>query len=77
MPIEHGGYQELMSEVPFVLDAFFELGDRAREFVREHTVRTAKGMAGFVSRTDAGGELELNDLEDLRGYLLCGGRDRR
>ncbi len=68
MPIEHQGYQELMSEVPFVLDAYFRLGDRARELVRSHTVRTAEGMAGFVARTDDGGELELRDLEDLRGY---------
>ncbi len=67
-PIDHAGYQELMSEVPFVLDAFFELGDEAREIVRRHTVRTADGMAGFVARTDDGGELELSDLEDLRGY---------
>ncbi len=68
MPIEHAGYQELMSEVPFVLDAFFGLGDQARELVRSHTVRTSEGMAGFVARTDGAGELELDDLEDLRGY---------
>ncbi len=68
MPIEHGGYQELMSEVPFVLDAYFRLGDDARELVRRHTVRTARGMAGFVARTDDDGELGLRDLQDLRGY---------
>ncbi len=68
MPIEHQGYQELMSEVPFVLDAFFQLEDRARELVRRHTVRTAEGMAAFVARTDDDGELGLCDLEDLRGY---------
>ncbi len=68
MPIEHQGYQELMAEVPFVLDAFFRLGERARELVRCHTVRTAEGMAGFVARTGDDGELNLEDLEDLRGY---------
>lgn len=68
MPIDHGGYQELMVEVPFVLDAFFRLGDDARELVRQHTVRTSQGMAGFVARTDDDGELGLRDLEDLRGY---------
>ncbi len=68
IPIEHEGYQELMSEVPFVLDAFFRLGDEARELVRRHTVRTAEGMAGFVARTDDEGELGLLNLEDLRGY---------
>ncbi len=68
MPIEHRGYQELMAEVPFVLDAFFALGDEARELVHRHTVRTAKGMAGFVARTDDDGELGLVDLQDLRDY---------
>ncbi len=68
VPIEHAGYQELMAEVPFVLEAFFELGDAAREIVRVHTVRTAVGMAGFVSRTHESGELQLRDLEDLRDY---------
>jgi len=68
VPIEHAGYQELMAEVPFVLEAFFELGDEAREIVRVHTVRTAVGMAGFVSRTLENGELQLKNLEDLRDY---------
>ncbi len=68
MPIEHQGYQELMSEVPFVLDAYFRLGEEARELVRSHTVRTARGMADFVARTDDDGELGLRDLDDLRGY---------
>ncbi len=68
MPIEHGGYQELMSEVPFVLDAYFALGEEARELVCRHTVRTARGMAGFVARADDQGELGLRDLQDLRDY---------
>jgi farnesyl-diphosphate farnesyltransferase len=68
VPIDHGGYQELMAETPFVLDAFFELRPAARELIREHTVRTAQGMAGFVARTDGGGDLRLADLDDLREY---------
>ena len=67
-PIDHRGYQELMAEAPRVLDAFFELRPEARELVREHTERTARGMAGFVARTDRDGELRLSDLEDLRDY---------
>ncbi|MEM7584012.1 MAG: squalene/phytoene synthase family protein [Acidobacteriota bacterium] len=67
-PIEHVGYQELMGQVPFVLEAYFELGDSARELVRQHTVRTAEGMAGFVGRTDDQGELRLDSLQDLRDY---------
>ena len=68
MPIDHGGYQELMTEVPFVLEAFFRLGPEARELLRSHTVRTARGMGGFVARTDDQGELGLRDLQDLRDY---------
>ncbi len=68
VPIEHEGYQELLSETPAVLDAFFGLGDAARELVRGHTVRTAEGMAGFVERTGDDGELRLADVPDLRAY---------
>ncbi len=68
VPIDHEGYQELMAEVPFVLDAYFDLSAAARQLVREHTVRTAEGMAGFVTRTGDDGHLDLRDLDDLRGY---------
>ena len=67
-PIDHAGYQELLAEVPAVLTAFFDLEPRARELVREHTVRTAEGMADVVRRTGGDGELELETLEDLRHY---------
>jgi len=68
VPIEHEGYQELLSETPAVLDAYFGLGASAGELVRGHTVRTAEGMAGFVERTDDDGELRLADVADLRAY---------
>ncbi len=68
MPIDHAGYQELMAEVPAVLDAYFELREDARELICDHTVRTARGMAVFVERTGDDGELKLADLEDLRQY---------
>lgn len=68
VPIDHAGYQELMEEVPFVLEAFFGLSPAARELVRHHTCRTASGMAEFVQRTNPGGELELRDLDDLKHY---------
>jgi len=67
-PIEHAGYQELLRETPFVLEAFFALGEPARAIVRHHTVRTARGMAGFVARTGDDGALRLRDLQDLRDY---------
>lgn len=68
VPIDHQGYQELLTEVPAVLDAYFELGREARRLVGEHTVRTAVGMAEFVHRTDDAGRLRLRDLEDLCAY---------
>ncbi len=68
VPIDHDGYQELLHEVPFVLDAFFELSPQAQELVREHVARTCRGMAEFVSRSDEQGELQLVDLEDLQHY---------
>jgi len=70
-PIEHEGYQELMREVPFVLDAFFELAASARERVRHHTRRTSERMAAFVARTGDDGELRLGGLEDLRDYCYA------
>lgn len=68
VPTEHEGYSELMQHLPAVFEAFCDLGPEARKLVRQHTVRTAKGMAGFVARTDSKGELKLDDLEDLREY---------
>ncbi|HEX9733335.1 MAG TPA: squalene/phytoene synthase family protein [Thermoanaerobaculia bacterium] len=68
VPIDHAGYQQLMADLPAVLDAFFQLREPARRLVCEHTVRTARGMAGFVERTGEDGELRLADLEDLREY---------
>lgn len=68
VPIDHEGYQELLAEVPAVLDAYFDLRPAARRLVGEHTVRTAVGMAEFVHRTDDEGRLRLRDLEDLCDY---------
>ncbi|NKB87772.1 MAG: hypothetical protein GKS06_06085 [Acidobacteria bacterium] len=66
-PIEHEGYLDLLRETPAVIEAFQELEPEAREIIRRHTLRTARGMARFVDRTVAG-QLRLNDLEDLRDY---------
>ena len=67
-PIDHAGYQELTEEIPFVLEAFFELHPEARALIAEHTCRTAHGMADYVNRTDDDGELVLRDLDDLKHY---------
>ena len=64
----HAGYAELMSETPAVLEAFLALQPPAVVAIREHVVRSAEGMAGFVRRTADDGVLSLRDLGDLRGY---------
>jgi farnesyl-diphosphate farnesyltransferase len=68
VPCDQAGYRDLLAELPQVLDAFFELAPEAVALTREHTLRTCRGMAGFVGRTDDRGELRLRDLDDLRGY---------
>jgi len=63
----HEGYQELMSEVPFVLDSFFALSPGAIAPIRKHVIRSADGMASIVART-RGGELTLHSVQDLKDY---------
>ncbi len=67
-PCEHEGYLELLREMPAVMVAYQELAPEAREAIRLHTVRTAEGMRGYVSRMDSKGTLRLKDVEDLRSY---------
>jgi farnesyl-diphosphate farnesyltransferase len=61
------GDRELLSEVPFVLDAFRALSPGAVEAIRRHVIRSADGMADFVART-RDGRLALSDLDDLKAY---------
>ncbi|HEY4574463.1 MAG TPA: squalene/phytoene synthase family protein, partial [Thermoanaerobaculia bacterium] len=68
VPCEQPGYQELLAALPFVLDSFFALTPAAVAMIREHVLRTSRGMSGFVSRTDDQGELRLRDLPDLQAY---------
>ena len=66
-PSPHAGYQELIAEVPFVLDAFFALPPAAVDAIRAHVIRSGEGMAGYVART-RGGKLVLSDIADLKAY---------
>lgn len=68
VPCEQPGYQDLLAELPSVLDSFFALSPEAVNLIRDHTVRTAQGMAGFVARTTDSGELRLRDVADLQAY---------
>jgi farnesyl-diphosphate farnesyltransferase len=61
-------YRELLADLPGVLEEFFALAPAAIELIRRHMMRTIRGMARYVARTDAAGELRLADLADLRGY---------
>ncbi|MEO6192814.1 MAG: squalene/phytoene synthase family protein [Thermoanaerobaculia bacterium] len=68
VPCEQLGYRELLADLPFVLDAFFALSPEAVGLIREHVLRTSRGMAGFVARTTDEGELRLRDVRDLQDY---------
>ncbi|HEY0514889.1 MAG TPA: squalene/phytoene synthase family protein [Thermoanaerobaculia bacterium] len=68
VPCEQLGYRELLADLPLVLDAFFALSPEAVGLIREHVLRTSRGMAGFVSRTTDEGELRLRDVADLQAY---------
>ncbi|MEO8585196.1 MAG: squalene/phytoene synthase family protein [Acidobacteriota bacterium] len=63
----HPGYQELISEIPFVMDAFRSLSPGAVEAIRGPVVQSADGMASFVVRTREG-RLALSSLDDLKAY---------
>jgi farnesyl-diphosphate farnesyltransferase len=63
----HPGYEELLGEIPFVLNAFSALAPGAIEAIRGPVVRSADGMASFVART-RDGRLALSSLDDLRAY---------
>jgi len=69
-PSPHAGYCELIARVPFVLESFFSLDPDAVSSVRDHVIRSARGMAGFVARSH-GDALVLEDLEDLKGYCYA------
>ena len=68
VPCANAGYRDLLAELPAVLDAFFALDRRAAALIAEHMARTTRGMAGFVARASADGELALVDLGDLGRY---------
>ena len=63
----HAGYQALMAETPFVLDAFFALSPGAVAPIREHVRRSADGMASIVART-RDGALTLHSVRELQDY---------
>lgn len=69
-PLEHAGYLELIERLPEVLAWYSMLRPAARDHIRQHLVRTARGMAEFVARTDGHGALRLETIQDLRDYCF-------
>jgi farnesyl-diphosphate farnesyltransferase len=67
-PCEHAGYLELLGETPAVLAELEAFDPVRRAAIVRHTLRTSQGMAGFVSRGDAEGNLHLGTLGELRHY---------
>ena len=68
LPSAHEGYLKLLAAMPFVVTRFGALSAAARRIVGEHTLRTTRGMARFVERTDGDGRLALADEDDLADY---------
>ena len=69
-PSSHAGYIRLIADVPLVIDAFTKLQPQAIEVIREHVIRSAKGMAQFVAMT-GNGSLQLANIEQLRAYCYA------
>jgi farnesyl-diphosphate farnesyltransferase len=67
-PVGHAGYLELLRETPAVMEAYWAVEAPARAVLRRDLLRTVSGMAGFVRRGDAGGNLRLDSLRELRDY---------
>jgi len=67
-PVAHAGYLELLHETPAVMEAYWAVAAPARDVLRRDLLRTVSGMAGFVRRGDAKGNLRLTTLRELRDY---------
>lgn len=70
-PSTHPGYRALVAETPAVLEELLALSRGAIEPIREHVLRSARGMSDFVARTTGAGELVLTGLSDLREYCYA------
>jgi len=69
-PSSHPGYLRLIAEVPMVVDAFAKLPPEPAAVIRDHVIRSARGMAHFVGMT-INGRLQLIDMEQLRAYCYA------
>ena len=67
-PVDHAGYLELLSEIPFVLSCLHALPGPSRDILREHVRRSAEGMIEVVARSGADRVLRLGSIPELRDY---------
>ena len=67
-PCTHAGYLELLEQAADVVAELQTMAPGTREILIRHTVRTAEGMAGVVSRADEAGNLRLGSVEELKEY---------
>ena len=70
-PVDHEGYQELLAELPAVLEAWLDLSPTARRLVGEHTLRTIHEMSSFVARVGEDRELHLHSPAEVRAYCYA------
>lgn len=67
-PCTHEGYLELLRLTPDVVAELDTMGAATKQILVRHTVRTAEGMAGVVSRADEAGNLRLASIQELKDY---------
>ena len=67
-PCTHEGYLELLQLTPEVVAQLDAMDATTKEILIRHTVRTAEGMAGVVSRADEAGNLRLASIQELKDY---------
>jgi farnesyl-diphosphate farnesyltransferase len=70
-PLDHDGYLQLLSEVPYVLEELQGLRPEAAQHIVLHTRRTIARMATFVERGTDDGGLQLRDIPDLQAYCYA------
>jgi len=67
-PLEHDGYLELLAATHEVIGWQRGMRFAARELLRRHVARSARGMIDVVKRIDDRGALDLKTLKELRDY---------
>jgi farnesyl-diphosphate farnesyltransferase len=70
-PTSHRGHQELLEELPSVVDAVADLGGHYPCVILHHACRTIDGMVQFIERSDPDGRLRLRSLGDLQNYCYA------